>query len=138
MVSDIEFLESMCERMQQVGLVESKTAFSTHMLGKGPSYLTSMKARDRHVPHEVMASFRQRLEGEIEDAKAMIAATRDRLAQLELQQKHRVDLLHHVEMRQAGHVPIKQDEPRCSSNVPGSVIQWLIGARGRIGSDMAR
>ena len=138
MVSDIEFLESMCERMQQVGLVESKTAFSTHMLGKGPSYLTSMKARDRHVPDEVMASFRQRLEDDIADADAIITASRDRLAQLELQQKHRVDLLHHVEARQAGHAPITQDEPPCSSNIPGSVIQWLIGAGRRIDSDIHR
>lgn len=138
MVSDIEFLESMCERMQQVGLVESKTAFSTHMLGKGPSYLTSMKARDRHVPLEVMASFRQQLEDDITDAGAIITATRDRLVQLELQQKHRVDLLHHVEVRRAGHLSATPDAPRCSSNAPGSVIQWLIGAGRRIGSDMPR
>ena len=61
MVSDIDFLESICERMQQVGLVESKTAFSTRMLGKGPSYLTSMKARDRHVPDEVAVQRASRL-----------------------------------------------------------------------------
>ena len=138
MVSDIEFLESMCERMQQVELVESKTTFSTHMLGKGPSYLTSMKARDRHVPHDVMASFQQRLEDDIADADAIITASRDRLAQLELQQKHRVDLLHHVEVRRAGHLSATPDAPRCSSNVPGSVIQWLIGAGRRTGSDVCR
>lgn len=136
MVSDIEFLESMCERMQQVGLVESKTAFSTHMLGKGPSYLTSMKARDRHVPDEVMELFRQRLKDGIADADAIITATRDRLARLGLQQKHRADLLHHVEVRQAGHVPAVLDQPPCRSGVPGSLMRWLIGAGRRTGSDM--
>lgn len=54
MVSDIELLEAVCERMQQVGLVQSKAEFSTRMLGKGPSYLTSMSARDRQVPEEVV------------------------------------------------------------------------------------
>lgn len=33
MVSDIEFLERLCERMQQVGLVQSKADFSARMLG---------------------------------------------------------------------------------------------------------
>lgn len=138
MVSDIDFLESVCERMQQVGLVESKTVFSTRMLGKGPSYLTSMKARDRHVPDEVMELFRQRLDDDIEDADTTIAALHERLAQIERQQKHRADLLHQVEVRRTGHVHAMQDQPSCRSSTQGWVIRWLVGARQRVGSAMQR
>lgn len=138
MVRDIDFLESMCERMQQVGLVESKTTFSTRMLGKGPSYLTSMKARDRHVPDEVMELFRQRLDDDIADADTMIAALRDQLSQLERQQKHRTDLRDQVEVRQNGYVPATQDQPSCRSSMQGWVMRWLIGAGQRVGSAIQR
>ena len=67
MVSDIEFLERLCEQMQQVGLVQSKADFSARMLGKGPSYLTSMSARDRKVPDDVMTFLAGQLHNDILD-----------------------------------------------------------------------
>lgn len=50
---DIEFLEGIWIRMLDAGMVQSKGQFSTEMLGKAPSYLTSMAARDRNIPFEV-------------------------------------------------------------------------------------
>jgi hypothetical protein len=97
MASDIEILEALCERMQQVGLVASKSDFSTRMLGKGPSYLTSMKARDRQVPNDVMAHLIQRLKDDIADGVTEIVILHSNLACREGQQKHRRDLLRHLQ-----------------------------------------
>lgn len=54
MDSDIEFLEHIFDQMKEAGLVETKAEFSQMLLGKGPSYLTSMAARGRVVPMEVL------------------------------------------------------------------------------------
>ncbi|WKL20198.1 hypothetical protein QYR00_14215 [Agrobacterium tumefaciens] len=93
MRSDIEFLEAVCERMQQVGLVQSKAEFSTRMLGKGPSYLTSMSARDRKVPDEVMAFLIDQVTADIEDEDVAIFILSEQLAQRQRDQLHRNDLL---------------------------------------------
>lgn len=97
MATDIEILEALCERMQQVGLVASKSDFSTRILGKGPSYLTSMKARDRQVPKDVMAHLIQRLEDDIADGVTEIVILHSNLSCREAQQKHRLDLLRHLQ-----------------------------------------
>ncbi|MCF1469054.1 hypothetical protein FS764_19310 [Agrobacterium vitis] len=59
---DIELLETLYQRLSEAGLVQSKVEFSTEFLGKGPSYLTSMSARERHVPEAVFHALLERLE----------------------------------------------------------------------------
>lgn len=93
MASDIEFLEAVCERMQQVGLVQSKAEFSTQMLGKGSSYLTSMSARDRQVPDEVMAFLTDQLTADIEAGEVAISNLSEQCKQRRRDQDHRNDLL---------------------------------------------
>lgn len=55
MVTGIEFLELIYGQLQAVGIVRSKGEFSDRLLGKSPSYMTSMKAKKRVVSHEVIA-----------------------------------------------------------------------------------
>jgi hypothetical protein len=74
MDSDIEFLEYIFDQMKEAGLMETKAEFSQLLLGKGPSYLTSMSARDRIVPMEVLDQMSLRLLDRAERAKAAIAA----------------------------------------------------------------
>ena len=93
MVSDIEFLEAVCERMQQVGLVQSKAEFSTRMLGKGPSYLTSMSARDRHVPEEVIVFLIGQVTADIEADDVAIFILSEQCDQRRRDLDHRNDLL---------------------------------------------
>ncbi len=93
MGSDIEFLETICERMQQVGLVQSKADFSTRMLGKGPSYLTSMSARDRKVPDEVMAFLTDQVTADLETNDVAICILSEQREQRQRDQLHRNDLL---------------------------------------------
>ena len=92
MNKDIEFLEIVCERMQQVGLVQSKTEFSTQFLGKGPSYLTSMSARDRQVSDEVFQQLAEKLGQASEEGMAEVEDLEARLTSLLRQQKHRAEL----------------------------------------------
>lgn len=93
MRSDIEFLEAVCERMQQVGLVQSKAEFSTRMLGKGPSYLTSMSARERQVPEEVVAFLSDQLTADVEADDVAIFILSEQCNQRRRDQDHRHDLL---------------------------------------------
>ena len=133
MVSDIELLEAVCERMQQVGLVQSKAEFSTRMLGKGPSYLTSMSARDRKVPDEVMAFFESQLQADIADDENTIADLSSQLAQRERSRAHRADLQNWI-MR---HRVFATDSAfaagiRASVKSPSiqqKLIAWLTGSR---------
>ncbi|WP_156462643.1 DUF6626 family protein [Rhizobium sp. Leaf262] len=62
MGQDVELLEMLYQRLSDAGLVQSKAEFSTELLGKGASYLTSMSARDRQVPEAVLRSLLERLE----------------------------------------------------------------------------
>lgn len=59
---DIELLETLYQRLLEAELVRSKVEFSTEFLGKGPSYLTSMSARERHVPEAVFHALLERLQ----------------------------------------------------------------------------
>lgn len=74
METDIEFLEHTFDQMKEVGLIETKAAFSQVILGKGASYLTSMSARDRIVPMEVFDHVSLRLFDRAQQANAAIAA----------------------------------------------------------------
>lgn len=97
MARDIEFLETVCERMQQLGLVESKADFSVKMLGKGPSYLTSMSARERNVPDEVMVELAARMTIDIEDDEAAVFLLSEQCEQRQRVQLHRKEMLGWIE-----------------------------------------
>ncbi|ARO31292.1 hypothetical protein NXC14_CH03388 [Rhizobium sp. NXC14] len=93
MTHDIAFLEKVYERMHQAGLVESKVEFSTRMLGKGPSYLTSMSARDRNVPQEVVAHLRDRIAADINDIDIQAGELEEQLRRCKLEQAHRREMV---------------------------------------------
>jgi len=126
MVSDIEFLETICERMQQVGLVQSKADFSTNMLGKGPSYLTSMSARDRKVPEEVMASLAGQLQNDIADDDAALSRLNAEVERHQHQRKHRTDMLECV-TRHGAEEPRVEPQRQQVPVVPSSFRQRLVG-----------
>lgn len=69
---DIELLETLYQRLSEAGLVRSKVEFSTELLGKGPSYLTSMSARERHVPEAVFHTLLEHLELDQKSAECRI------------------------------------------------------------------
>lgn len=122
MVSDIEFLETVCERMQQVGLVQSKTDFSTRMLGKGASYLTSMSARDRSVPDEVMTFLAGQLHNDIFDDDVEILRLSAEAELRERGRKHRSELLDWLRRHHS-----TEHEPQ--ERVPTSVNSATFGQR---------
>lgn len=93
MAHDIELLETVYERMHQAGFIQSKVEFSTRMLGKGPSYLTSMSARDRNVPAEVITHLLQRIDCDITEMDVQAAEFEERLRLCKLEQAHRRELL---------------------------------------------
>lgn len=131
MVSDIEFLEELCERMQQVGLVQSKADFSTRMLGKGPSYLTSMSARDRKVPDEVVAFLVNQVTRDIEDEDVAIFILSEQLAQRQRDQLHRNDLLGWIKRDRALRldntmdVVAQQRTPTLNRIILQKLAEWL-------------
>ncbi len=106
MISDIEFLEAVCERMQQGGLVQSKAEFSTRMLGKGPSYLTSMSSRGRQVSEEVIAFLSDQLTADIEADNVAIFILTEQCNQRRRDLDHRNDLLGWI----AGHRALSMDD----------------------------
>lgn len=54
MTQGIEFLEIIYEQLHEAGIVRSKGEFSQRLLGKSPSYLTSMRAKQRVVSSSVV------------------------------------------------------------------------------------
>ncbi len=118
MVSDIELLETVCERMQQVGLVQSKADFSTRMLGKGPSYLTSMSARDRQVPEEVVAFLSDQLTVDVEADDVAIFILSEQCNQRRRDQDHRHDLLGWI----AHHRGLPMDDTAKELAQPKSIV----------------
>ncbi len=58
----LEMLERAYRSLQGQGLTTSKAAFSEKWLGRAPSYLSSMRARNRHVSPEVLDFLYQQLE----------------------------------------------------------------------------
>lgn len=105
MARDIEFLETVCERMQQLGLVESKADFSVKLLGKGPSYLTSMSARERNVPDEVMLELAARMTNDIEDDEAAVLVLTEQREQRRRIQLYRKEMLVWIEARRSATSP---------------------------------
>ena len=54
MTQGIEFLEIIYGQLHEAGIVRSKGDFSERLLGKSPSYLTSMRAKQRVVSSSVV------------------------------------------------------------------------------------
>ena len=124
MISDIEFLEAVCERMQQVGLVQSKAGFSARILGKGPSYLTSMSARDRKVPDEVMTHLVEWLQSSTLEDEAALVRLADMAARREHDRKHRVDMLEWIARHRA--VEAAPEPPRQQVRYAPSIFAKII------------
>lgn len=126
MISDIEFLEAVCERMQQVGLVQTKADFSARMLGKGPSYLTSMSARERKVPDEVMTHLIERLQSSTLEDEAALVRLAGMAARREHDRKHRADMLEwvarHRAVKTAPETPRQQ--PRYAPSIFAKIACW--------------
>ncbi len=128
MVSDIEFLEAVCERMQQIGLVQSKADFSMNMLGKGPSYLTSMSARDRKVPDEVMAFLAEQLQNDIADDDAALSRLTAEAERRQHQRNHRADMLEWVTRHGAAEQsaePQREQVPVVHLSFRQRLVGWL-------------
>lgn len=130
MSNDIEFLKTVCERMQQVGLVQSKADFSARMLGKGPSYLTSMSARDRKVPDEVIAYLAGQLQDGLAGDDAALAGLYEQATRHKRDRKHRADMLEWVDRHRATE-PVRNEPQQRLSSIPLSLREKLSGWLGR-------
>ncbi len=65
MTQGIEFLEIIYGQLYEAGIVRSKGEFSERLLGKSPSYLTSMRAKQRVVSSPVVVGLGDNLMVEI-------------------------------------------------------------------------
>lgn len=65
MVSGIELLTKTYEQLSAIGAVATKAEFSTAFLGKSPSYMTSMQARDRAVSDAVFETLENAMLAEV-------------------------------------------------------------------------
>lgn len=63
---NLKILMSVCAAMQARGIVASKAEFSTRILGKSPSYLSSMVARNRRVDDTTISELKRVIETWIE------------------------------------------------------------------------
>ena len=70
MTRGIEFLEIIYGQLHEAGIVRSKGEFSERLLGKSPSYLTSMRAKQRVISSEVIMGLGENLLAEIDDLGA--------------------------------------------------------------------
>ena len=65
MSARIDFLEQIYQQLRNADLIRSKAEFSERLLGKSRSYLTSMRARDRHVSNDAVMALDAALRAEI-------------------------------------------------------------------------
>jgi hypothetical protein len=70
MAQGIELLEIIYEQLHEAGIVRSKKEFSERLLGRSPSYLTSMRAKQRVVSSSVVMSLGDNLIAEIRSSTA--------------------------------------------------------------------
>lgn len=94
---DLDYLEEMYTRMQEAGFTISKADFSQEFLGKGASYLTSMRARQRNVPEEVFHSFAQKLQTQVDEEAERIRAHENELQTRMRLQGKRADFLRDIQ-----------------------------------------
>jgi hypothetical protein len=66
MTQGIEFLEIIYGQLKAAGIIRSKGEFSERLLGKSPSYLTSMRAKQRIIASKVIEDLSHSLLAEIE------------------------------------------------------------------------
>lgn len=65
MAKGIDLLERIFQQLHDARLVGSKAEFSERLLGKSRSYLTSMRARDRHISNDAVMALDIALRAEI-------------------------------------------------------------------------
>lgn len=65
MTQGIEFLELVYGQLHEAGVVRSKGEFSKRLLGKSPSYLTSMRAKQRVISSDVVVGLGDNLMADI-------------------------------------------------------------------------
>lgn len=78
MTTGMELLETVYGQLRAAGVVQSKAEFSEMLLGKSPSYLTSMRAKQRTVSNEVLMGLGDNLMAEIADLGSDLAHTETR------------------------------------------------------------
>lgn len=78
MTQGIEFLESIYGQLHEAGIVRSKGEFSERLLGKSPSYLTSMRAKQRVISSEVIMGLGDNLMAEIGELGSDLAQAENR------------------------------------------------------------
>lgn len=64
--NNLELLLAVCAAMQETGLVTSKAEFSTRILGRSPSYLSSMATRNRYVDDGTITGMKEVIEAWLE------------------------------------------------------------------------
>lgn len=67
MTQGIEFIELIYGQLHEAGIIRSKGEFSERLLGKSPSYLTSMRAKQRVISSEVIMGLGDNLMAELAD-----------------------------------------------------------------------
>jgi len=80
MTKGIELLEQVYGQLREAGLVRSKGDFSKRLLGKSPSYLTSMRAKQRVVSSDVIMVLGDAIIAEIRELGSDPAHAEDRAA----------------------------------------------------------
>lgn len=121
MTQGIEFLEQVYGQLQEAGIVRSKGEFSERLLGKSPSYLTSMRAKQRDISSDVIMELGDALLAEIVNLGVTPAhiETRAMLRRIVAQvNTHLAD-----QTIPAGILPWA--EPAPSSQRPRRFISWL-------------
>ena len=78
MTKGIELLEQVYGQLREAGLVRSKGDFSKRLLGKSPSYLTSMRAKQRVVSSDVIVVLGDAIMAEIRELGSDPAHAEDR------------------------------------------------------------
>lgn len=128
MTQGIEFLETIYGQLHEAGIVRSKGEFSQRLLRKSPSYLTSMRSKQRVVSCEVIVGMGDAIYAEIKGFEGSetnaVLALRRALAQANL-----------YLVEQAA-VSSQTAQPEKSSKMPTSAadpfdlmaaIRWLAG-----------
>lgn len=118
-----DLIEAVFQRMQQVGFVATKAEFSIKLLDKSPSYLTSMKARDRHIGDDVIEVLLDNIQWAMAEEAGEMDAMKSEIARRELMFDHLQELLDYVRV---------QTQPKTATseaidiaNNEKSLLKWL-------------
>lgn len=99
MDSRTDLVEAVFQRMQQVGFVATKAEFSIKLLDKSPSYLTSMKARDRHIGDDVIAVLLDNIQWAMAEEIGEVDTLKNEIARKELMFDHLQELRDYVRVQ---------------------------------------